>query len=107
MRGWRRRDGFTQDIRVEMSWLPLLQRQEFRDPTVLAPQSVVDFAVCDNAETLERPGRRRTGRTVPGRETDLVMLDYDPVVLLMPENALWHYELGFPGACDTRRPGQR
>ena len=68
MRGWRRRDGFTQDIRVEMSLLSMLQRQGLRDPTILAPQTVVDFAVCDSAEILERPGRWRTGRIALGKD---------------------------------------
>jgi cytosine/adenosine deaminase-related metal-dependent hydrolase len=91
-------DGFTQDIRAEMSLLPLQQRQEFRDPIILPPRSLIDFAIQGNSQILERLGGWRTGRIAAGLAADLVALDYNPLVPLVPENALWHYAGGFPGA---------
>ena len=94
-------DGFTQDIRAELDLLPLLQRQQWRDSTVMSPGETIALGVDGNAATVERLTGWRTGRVAPGHVADLVALDYDPVVPLADHNVLWHYARGFPGGTVT------
>ena len=91
-------DGFTQDIRGDFGLIALLQRHERRDPTALPPRSVVDIGVDGNAAILRRLAGWQTGRIAPGYLADVVMLNYQPTVPLLPDNALWHQAAGFPGA---------
>jgi cytosine/adenosine deaminase-related metal-dependent hydrolase len=91
-------DGFTQDIRGDFALTALLQRHERRDPTLLPPQSVVDIGIDGNASILQRLAGWQTGRIAPGYQADIVMLDYQPVVPLLPDNVHWHQAAGFPGA---------
>jgi cytosine/adenosine deaminase-related metal-dependent hydrolase len=91
-------DGFTQDIRGEFGLVALLQRQARADPTLLPPRSVIDIGIDGNAEIVRRLTGWKTGRIAPGYLADLVVLDYQPVVPLLPHNALWHWATGFTGA---------
>jgi cytosine/adenosine deaminase-related metal-dependent hydrolase len=91
-------DGFTQDIRGDLGLVPLLQRQAHADPTLLPPRVVMDIGVDGNAEIVRRLTGWKSGRIAPGSLADLVALDYQPVVPLLPRNALWHWATGFTGA---------
>ena len=51
-----------------------------------------------NAAILRRLAGWQTGRIAPGYLADVVMLNYQPTVPLLPDNALWHQAAGFPGA---------
>ncbi len=90
-------DGFTQDMRADIGLMPLLQRQEGRDPTLLPPRAVVDIGLTGAATIVERQTGWQVGRIAPGAAADLVVLDYEPVVPLLPHNALWHLASGLPG----------
>jgi cytosine/adenosine deaminase-related metal-dependent hydrolase len=91
-------DGFTQDIRGDVALIAPLQRLERRDPTVFSPREVVAVGVEGNAEMVQRLSGWRIGRIAAGFLADLLILEYEPVVPLMPQNALWHIAAGFPGA---------
>jgi 5-methylthioadenosine/S-adenosylhomocysteine deaminase len=91
-------DGFTQNIGGELDLIPLLQRQQHRDPMAFPPPEVVSLGIDGNAAIVERLGDWPTGRIAPEYVADIVALDYDPVVPLLPDNALWHYARGFPQA---------
>jgi cytosine/adenosine deaminase-related metal-dependent hydrolase len=91
-------DGFTQDMRAELALVPLLQRQERRDPTIMPPRAVVDIGLDGNAAIAARLGGWRLGRIAAGWTADLVALRYDTPVPLLAENALWHLAAGFPNA---------
>lgn len=90
-------DGFTQDMRADLGLIPLLQRQEQRDPTLLPPRACIDVALTGGAEIVSRHAGWGVGRIAPGYSADLVAIDYDPVVPLLPHNALWHLATGLPG----------
>jgi cytosine/adenosine deaminase-related metal-dependent hydrolase len=91
-------DGFTQDIRGDLALVAPLQRLERRDPAVLPPKDVVAIGSEGNAEFLHRLAGWRIGRIAAGFLADLMVLNYEPVVPLMAQNALWHVAAGFPGA---------
>jgi cytosine/adenosine deaminase-related metal-dependent hydrolase len=59
---------------------------------------VVSLGIDGNAAIVERLGDWPTGGIAPEYVADIVALDYDPVVPLLPDNALWHYARGFPQA---------
>ena len=91
-------DGFTQNIGAELDLIPLLQRQRSRDSTAFPFPELVSLGIDGNAAIVERLGNWRTGRIAPDYVADIVALDYDPVIPLLPDNALWHYAGGFPQA---------
>lgn len=91
-------DGFTQEMRTELGLVPLLQRQERRDPTAMPPRAVIEMGIAGNAAIATRLGGWRVGRIGVGWSADLVALRYDTAVPLRADNALWRLAAGFPNA---------
>lgn len=89
-------DGFTQDMRADTDVLPLLQRLEQRRSAALPIASQLDVVIGGSAAIVERLAGWRTGRVAVGYQADLIGLQYEPLIPLLAQNAMWHYSRGFP-----------
>ncbi len=90
-------DGFTQDMRGELSLAALLQRQGKQSPQALPPTAAIELGMRGNAEIVRRISGCKTGRIAVGCAADLVVLAGEPTIPLTAENAAWHLASGLPG----------